>query len=174
MSLANETPVVFNTLAVHTEGGVLFAAIASPPMNLLGPELVWNLVSLIRLAEGDDTLKVVVFKSADPDYFISHVDLTRVSEYRGSRRAHGRSIDRKLLFRYVSACRLVTIAQIEGRVAGAGVSLCWHATCASPRETKPSLVNSSPRSDRFLAGAPPVPHSADGSRPSARGPADRG
>ncbi|MDT4893886.1 MAG: hypothetical protein QOE97_2921, partial [Pseudonocardiales bacterium] len=70
------------TLKLNTQRGVLFAEIAAPPMNLLGPELVRDLVSLIRLAEADDSVKVVVFKSADPDYFISHVDLTRVSEYR--------------------------------------------------------------------------------------------
>ena len=56
---------------------MLFAEIAAPPMNLLGPELVRDLVSLILLAEEDDSLNVVVFKSADPDYFISHVDLGR-------------------------------------------------------------------------------------------------
>jgi enoyl-CoA hydratase/carnithine racemase len=71
-----------STLKLNMELGVLFAEIAAPPMNLLGPELVRDLVSLIRLAEADDSMKVIVFKSADPDYFISHVDLTRVSEYR--------------------------------------------------------------------------------------------
>jgi hypothetical protein len=51
-------PVVFETLAVRTEGSVLFAEIAAPPMNLLGPELVRDLVALIQRAEGDDALKV--------------------------------------------------------------------------------------------------------------------
>jgi hypothetical protein len=41
-------PEVFETLAVRREGAVLFAEIAAPPMNLLGPELVRDLVSLIR------------------------------------------------------------------------------------------------------------------------------
>ena len=49
-------------------------------MNLLGPELVRDLVTLIERAEADDTLRVLVFKSADPDYFIAHVDLTRISD----------------------------------------------------------------------------------------------
>jgi hypothetical protein len=39
-----------NTLKLKTERGVLFAEIAAPPMNLLGPELVRDLVTLIRLA----------------------------------------------------------------------------------------------------------------------------
>jgi hypothetical protein len=50
---------------------VLFAEIDALQMNLLGPGLVRDFVSLIRLAEDDDSLKVAVFKSAD---------LTRVSE----------------------------------------------------------------------------------------------
>ena len=36
------------TLTVGDEGSVLFAEIAAPPMNLMGPELVRDLVSLIR------------------------------------------------------------------------------------------------------------------------------
>ena len=108
------------TLRLNTEGAVLFAEIAAPPMNLLGPELVRDLVSLIRLAEVDNSLKVVVFKSADPDYFISHVDLTRVSEYRAEAAALSGEASIASLFRHLSASRLVTIAQIEGRVRGAG------------------------------------------------------
>jgi enoyl-CoA hydratase/carnithine racemase len=51
-------------------------------MNLLGPELVRDLVSLIQRSEADNSVKVLVFRSADPDYFISHVDVTRIKEYR--------------------------------------------------------------------------------------------
>jgi len=35
--------MVFETLKVRREGGVLFADIAAPPMNLLGPPLVRDL-----------------------------------------------------------------------------------------------------------------------------------
>lgn len=108
------------TLKTSTESAVLFAKIAAPPMNLLGPELVHDLVSLIQLAEADDSVKVVVFKSADPDYFISHVDLTRVSEYRAEAAVLTGEASIASLFRHLSASRLVTIAQIEGRVRGAG------------------------------------------------------
>jgi hypothetical protein len=60
--------VVFETLTARTEGAVLVAEIAAPPMNLLGPELVRDLVSLIQGAEADDAIQVLVFTSADPDY----------------------------------------------------------------------------------------------------------
>ena len=41
-----------HTVKVSTERVVLFAEISAPPMNLLGPELVSDLVSLIRLRRG--------------------------------------------------------------------------------------------------------------------------
>jgi enoyl-CoA hydratase/carnithine racemase len=72
----------FSTLSVRREGAVLFVGIAAPPMNLLGPELVRDLVSLIQGAEADETTRVLVFRSADPEYFISHVDVTQIAEYR--------------------------------------------------------------------------------------------
>jgi enoyl-CoA hydratase/carnithine racemase len=108
------------TLNVRHEGAVLFVEVAAPPMNLLGPELVRDLVSLIISAEADDACRVLVFTSADPDYFISHVDVTRIKEYRAEAARLTGEPSIALLFRHLSASRLVTIAQIEGRVRGAG------------------------------------------------------
>ena len=113
------TAFAFETLKVRAEAAVLFAEIAAPPMNLLGPELVRDLVSLIQRAEADD-IQVLVFRSTDPDYFISHVDVTRISEYRAEAAKLTGEASIALLFRYLSASPLVSIAQIEGRVRGAG------------------------------------------------------
>src|SRR5918911_2681107 len=89
-------------------------------MNLLGPELVRDLVALIQQAEADDACQVLVFKSADPDYFISHVDITRIAAYRAEAAKLTGEASIALLFRHLSASRLVTIAQIAGRVRAAG------------------------------------------------------
>jgi enoyl-CoA hydratase/carnithine racemase len=110
----------FETLAVHLDAGVVFVEIDAPPMNLLGPELVRDLVSLIQRAEADGACQVLVFASADEDYFISHVDLTRVAEYRAEAGKLVGEPSIGLLFRHLSASRLVSIAQIEGRVRAAG------------------------------------------------------
>src|ERR1700719_4258351 len=115
-----EIVMVFETLNVAKEGAVLFAEILAPPMNLLGPELVRDLVSLIRQTEADDAVKVLVFKSADPDYFIPHVDVTKIKEYREQVAKLTGEASIALLFRHLSASRLVTIAQIEGRARAAG------------------------------------------------------
>ena len=110
----------FETITVVVDGPVLFAEILAPPMNLLGPELVRDLVSLIQRAEADQAYRVLVFSSGDPDYFISHVDLTRVPEYRQEAAKLTGIPSIALLFRHLSASRLVTIAQIEGRVRSGG------------------------------------------------------
>ena len=110
----------FDTLKMRHEGAVLFAEIAAPPMNLLGPALVRDLVSLIQEAEADGAVRVLVFKSSDPDYFISHVDVNNIGGYREAAAKLTGEPSLGLLFRYLSASRLITIAQVEARVRGAG------------------------------------------------------
>ena len=63
---------------------------------------------------------MLVFKSADPDYFIPHVDVTQINEYRAEAAKLTGEASIGLMFRYLSASRLVSIAQIEGRVRAAG------------------------------------------------------
>ena len=56
------------------EGAVLFAEIAAPAMNLLGLELVRDLVSLIQRADAESTLKVRVQERRPPA--IAHCSLS--------------------------------------------------------------------------------------------------
>ena len=73
---------VYRTLRVAaSDKGVLGVVMGAPPMNLIGPELVHDLVMLIgALGSGQET-RVMVLESADPDYFIPHVDPTKAAEY---------------------------------------------------------------------------------------------
>jgi enoyl-CoA hydratase/carnithine racemase len=48
-------------------------------MNLIGPELVRDLVRLLGEADSGPGARVMVLESADPEYFVSHVDLTKVA-----------------------------------------------------------------------------------------------
>jgi enoyl-CoA hydratase/carnithine racemase len=112
--------LVFEKLKVRHEGAVLFVEINAPPMNLQGPELVRDFVSLIQQAEADETVKVLVFKSADPEYFISHIDVTRIKENREAAARLDGTASIGLMLRHLSTSRLVSIAQIEGRVRGVG------------------------------------------------------
>ena len=119
-SIDSDHSLEFETLKTRREGGVVFTQIAAPPMNLLGPSLVRDLVSLIERTEADTDVRVLVFTSADPDYFIAHVDVTRIAEYRAEAAKLVGEASLGLLFRRLSMSRLVSIAQIEGRVRAAG------------------------------------------------------
>lgn len=110
----------FETLNVRSEGAILFVEISAPPMNLMGPELIRDLVSLIQQAEASEPVRVLVFKSGNPDYFISHVDVTRIKANREPAAKLTGEPSLGLLFRYLSASRLITIAQVEGRVRAVG------------------------------------------------------
>ncbi len=110
----------FEVLKVKDEENVLFAAIDSPPINLLGPGLVRDLIKLIKILDQGDKYKVVVFSSANPDYFIPHVDVTKIAEYRTIAAELTGEPSLSLLFRRLSQTKAITIAQIAGRVRGAG------------------------------------------------------
>ena len=67
--------------AAPSDEGVLSVVIDAPPMNLIGPELVCDFVTLLGELNSDESIRVMVLESADPEYFVPHVDLTKVAEY---------------------------------------------------------------------------------------------
>ena len=117
---------VYRTLRVApSDEGVLGVVIDAPPMNLIGPELVRDLVSLIGALESSDDIRVVVLESADPEYFVPHVDLTKVAEYTAEAAKAGGPGDASLgmLWHKLSEVPVVTIAKVRGRARGAGSEL---------------------------------------------------
>ena len=48
----------------------------NPSLNLMDPELTYELRDLIDQIETEKELKVIVFDSANPDFYIGHVDLS--------------------------------------------------------------------------------------------------
>ena len=108
---------VYRTLrVVPSDEGVLGVVIDAPPMNLIGPELVHDLVGLLGALESDQETRVVVLESADPDYFVPHVDLTKVAEYTAEAAKAGGPGDASLgmLWHKLSELPVVTIAKLRG------------------------------------------------------------
>ena len=70
-------------------------------------------------------IAVLVLDSADPDYFVPHVDLTKVAEYTAEAAKAGGPEDASLgmLWRKLSDVPVVTIAKLRGRARGAGSEL---------------------------------------------------
>jgi enoyl-CoA hydratase/carnithine racemase len=104
---------------------VLSVAIDAPPMNLIGPELVRDLVTLVAELESSEGVRVVVLESADPEYFVPHVDLTKVRYYTAEAAKAGGPDDASLgmLLHKFSNLPVVLIAKLRGRARGAGSEL---------------------------------------------------
>ena len=71
----------FDTLRIDIEGSVLTATINNPPVNVMTIPLYMDLVNFTARVEKDDRIKVVVFDSADPDFFIAHFDVEAILQF---------------------------------------------------------------------------------------------
>lgn len=70
----------YRTLRVRREHGVAHVTIDNPPINVLGVAVMTDLRHLLTTLAGDGTVRVIVFDSADPDFFLAHVDMTTTPE----------------------------------------------------------------------------------------------
>jgi enoyl-CoA hydratase/carnithine racemase len=62
-------------LRCELSGGVAEVVIDHPPTNLVDGPFIGALMGLLGELEGDDAARVVVFTSADPDFFLMHGDV---------------------------------------------------------------------------------------------------
>jgi len=88
-----------------------------PPINLVDHATLQELHDLVCEIEVSDELKVVVFDSADPDFFLAHWDITSVAPTRPEAAVAPSWIDISLR---LAQAPVVTIALIRGRARGMG------------------------------------------------------
>lgn len=116
-------------LQVATDGGVCVATIDAPPLNVMTWSLFRALSDLVAAVEGDADVRVLVLRSADPEFFIAHFDVEVLV---------GMPIDGEatrptelgafhLMCERLRTMNTVTIAEIAGRVGGGGAELA--ASC---------------------------------------------
>lgn len=114
----------YRFIEVSTQGGVATATINNPPANVLTRDLFRELRRLAKWVEEDDEVKVLVLKSADPDFFICHFDVNELLASAGSPPPPPeRENPFNVLCESFRLMRKVSIAQIEGRIGGAGSEL---------------------------------------------------
>ena len=53
---------------------------SNPPINIFVPTTIVELRALMADLEADPAVKVVVFESANPDFFIAHLDVAKAAE----------------------------------------------------------------------------------------------
>jgi enoyl-CoA hydratase/carnithine racemase len=57
--------------------GIWTVSIKNPPINMLDQDTIEELYGLAPLLEQEESLKVIIFESDDPDFFIAHFDTSR-------------------------------------------------------------------------------------------------
>ncbi|KAF0965651.1 enoyl-CoA hydratase/isomerase family protein [Rhodococcus sp. T7] len=117
------TPDDLGLIAVTVEQGVAVAVLDAPPANVLTRELFRQLRLLCRWVDESDEIRVVVFRSADPDFFIAHYDVGLIEAaipHLPESDAAEPTLFHAMCER-VRTMSTISIAEIAGRVGGGGV-----------------------------------------------------
>src|SRR5258707_6161634 len=95
-----------------------------PPLNIFGPDTIPQLNEVISAIETDEQLKVVVFDSAIPGFFLTHYDFLAKIEDTTSLPPGPTGLQPlpDMLVR-LSRAPVVSIASIRGRATGVGSEL---------------------------------------------------
>lgn len=112
----------YEFLTVNLDDRLAEVVIDNPPINLMTPQLYQELRGLCAELEVDENLSVVLFKSANPDFFIAHFDVEAIlgfpTDEEPKREEELNPFHQ--MCEQVRTMDKVTIAQIEGRVGGGG------------------------------------------------------
>jgi enoyl-CoA hydratase/carnithine racemase len=93
----------------------------NPPINLIDPVMIIALHDLLAEIEQDNRVAVVVFDSADADFFLAHYDIaTDRSAFNALPAARTPFHHWANLLIRLSRSRAVTISALRGRARGAG------------------------------------------------------
>jgi enoyl-CoA hydratase/carnithine racemase len=98
----------------RTHPGLWTITFSNPPINIFNPTTIIELGALMTGLEADPSVKVVVFQSANSDFFVAHLDVAKAAE-----RPETLGLWRDFVLR-LSSSPVVSIAKVRGRTRGIG------------------------------------------------------
>ena len=98
----------------RTNPGRWTVTFSNPPINMFVPDTIVEFGALLADLEADASVKVVVFESANPDFFVAHLDVAKAAE-----RPEVLGFWRDSVLRLASM-PVVSVAKIRGRTRGIG------------------------------------------------------
>jgi enoyl-CoA hydratase/carnithine racemase len=114
----------YDCLGVERDRGVAFVTIDHPPINLFDLPLIQDIGCVGAALEADDAVRVIVFRSANPDFFIAHADVRLIQMLPAEPPPKPAKLG--MFHAIVDRFRTMpkaTIAQIEGVARGGGSEL---------------------------------------------------
>ncbi|WP_055548362.1 enoyl-CoA hydratase/isomerase family protein [Streptomyces sp. NBRC 110028] len=119
----------YSTLQVSVSGGVAYAVIDNPPVNLLDAALMTDLDHFTGSMAVNDDIRVIVFDSADPEFFVAHGDM-RIADDPASFAALTLAPEQDpalnpmmRLHERIRTLPQITIAKLRGLARGGGAEL---------------------------------------------------
>ncbi|KKM85534.1 hypothetical protein LCGC14_1288110 [marine sediment metagenome] len=112
----------YKVFKIEVKQGVVFVTIDNPPTNLINMPFWTDLERFFYQVKKDENVRVIVFQSADPEFFISHFDVSLLTEYPDEPAPKPTKLA-SVWKRYHMEFRTlpkITIAKIEGIVGGGG------------------------------------------------------
>jgi enoyl-CoA hydratase/carnithine racemase len=123
-------------------GPVVLVTIDHPPSNLVDRAFLVGLAGLLDSMEADDSIKSLVFRSADPDFFLMHGDVESILRMPTGVHEPAREPNAAAsLFERLSRGRLVSIGVVDGAARGGG---CEFLTALDLRLGSPRVVIGQP------------------------------
>jgi enoyl-CoA hydratase/carnithine racemase len=98
----------------RTHPGRWTITFSNPPINMFVPETINELRALMTDIEADPSVKVVVFQSANPDFFVAHLDVAKAAK-----QPDVLDLWRDFVLR-LSSAPVVSLAKVRGRTRGIG------------------------------------------------------
>ncbi len=114
----------YELLRIELKDRVATATVDAPPINVMTLPLFGEIARFGQQVGDDDDVRVVVLKSAHPEFFIAHFDVAAILEFPIDAEAQRSESNpfHQMCERFRTMPK-VTIAQIEGRVGGGGCEL---------------------------------------------------
>ena len=121
--------------------GVATVLIDHPPINLITMEVFFELAAEIERLARDETVRAVVFRSANPEWFLAHFDVEAIQQFPREQPVPTAIGPYDQMCETLRTMPKPTIAVIAGRVGGGGSEL---ALACDMRFATPDAILSQP------------------------------
>ncbi len=111
----------YSSLSISYAGAIATVTINHGPVNILDTQLMKDLYKAGKELEANQSVKVIIFDSANPDFFIAHADVNMIRQVEGTPAPDGKTPSMlQSMFELYRNMPKVTIGKVKGIARGGG------------------------------------------------------